>query len=135
MKLLRERFAREAEALVGCPYRLHGREPNTGLDCIGLATYALARCGIPVSVSASYSLRNLSIDQLIEKAELDILRLSAGAPHRGDIVLVRPGPAQHHLLIATGPHCFVHAHAGIRRVVHQRGTPGWPITHHWQLAG
>lgn len=134
MSDLAERFAREAEALVGTPFRLHGRSAATGLDCVGLVAAALARCDVEVAVPTGYCLRNLSIERWIEQADLTSLRQVRGAPERGDILVARPGAAQHHLLVAAGSRTFIHAHASLRRVVSQHGLSGWPITHHWRLA-
>jgi hypothetical protein len=41
-------------------------------------------------------------------------------------MLLRPGERQLHLAVLTGSG-FVHAHAGIRRVVEAPGFPEWPM--------
>jgi len=51
------RLARAAESLVGTPFRLHGRDPRAGLDCIGLFAAAMQRTGTPVTVPTGYTLR------------------------------------------------------------------------------
>jgi cell wall-associated NlpC family hydrolase len=51
----------------------------------------------------------------------------------GDVLLVRPGPAQHHLVIAAAAGGFVHAHAGLGRVVLTPAPLDWPIDRHWRL--
>ena len=50
-----------------------------------------------------------------------------------EILLVRPGPAQHHLLVVTSLSSFVHAHAGLRRVVEAPLPTSWPIMRHWRF--
>lgn len=50
----------------------------------------------------------------------------------GDVLLVRPGPAQVHLLVCARDGRFVHAHAGLRRVVAMPGPHGWPVLRHWR---
>lgn len=128
------RFACEAEQLVGTPFRLQGRDPRTGLDCIGLAACALERSGISAVSPEGYSLRNLSITDWLACAYRSGFEPVTGERQRGDLLLVCPGPAQHHLLIALGAECFIHAHAGLRQVVVQRGLSGWPVIKHWRLA-
>ena len=129
-----DRVAQEAEQLVGTRFRLQGRNPETGLDCIGLAACALERAGVLSHPPTGYSLRNTSIEQHLLCAHYSGLRSATGVAKRGDVLLVRPGPAQHHLLIALGEGAFVHAHAGLRQVVVQHGLSGWPIIKHWRLA-
>lgn len=126
-------LARAAEALVGAPFRLHGRDVATGLDCLGVVTAAFAACGREQGPLPAYGLRNRSIAQWPEQAEHAGLRPSASPAIAGDVVLVRPGPGQHHLLVALGTDCFVHAHAGLRRVVVQPGPLPWPVERLWRL--
>ncbi len=45
MSETREAFAEAAESLVGIRFRLFGRDPAYGLDCVGLVAAALARSG------------------------------------------------------------------------------------------
>lgn len=127
-------LAAAAATLVGAPFRLHGRDPARGLDCVGVVAAAFARCGLAPEEPRGYALRNSSIDALLDLAAGAGLAESTGPIEAGDIVLVRPGPAQHHLLVALGPDRFVHAHAGLRRVVEQPGPLPWPIARRWRLA-
>ena len=129
-----ERFALEAEQLLGTPFRFHGRDPESGLDCIGLAAAALAGAGIAARIPQGYTLRNLRIGGLVSHASASGFAPVGGTVLRGDLLLVRPGPAQHHLLVALGEDRFIHAHAGLGRVVIQTGLSGWPILHHWRLS-
>jgi hypothetical protein len=62
------------------------------------------------------------------------LAAAAGPTRAGDVLLIRPGPAQHHLVIAATAGGFVHAHAGLRRVVLTPAPLGWTVEHHWRLA-
>ena len=52
---------------------------------------------------------------------------------RGEVQLVQPGPAQHHLLIALGNDSYVHAHAGLRKTVIQTLNPADPPLRRWRL--
>ena len=122
-------FAARAEALVGTPFRLHGRELEHGLDCVGLVSLALGGSPAPTG----YGLRNSSIERHLAFVARSGFHAAAGAPIRGDLLLVDPDPAQHHLLIAAGRGRFIHAHAGLRRVAIHEGALGWPIAGHWRL--
>lgn len=133
MTLLPERFASEAERMLGAPFRLRGRNPEHGVDCVGLVICALEQSGHAVSPPAAYALKNTGIE-----SQLDCVRKAGfidadGPVQRGDVILVRPGPAQHHLLIALGFNRFIHAHAGLRRVVIQTGLDAASILRRWRL--
>ena len=130
-------FARAAEALIGTPFALHGRSPQHGLDCVGLVACALEACGNAPRVPEGYGLRNTNIARFLVLAHGNgfetASQTGADKIRRGDLLLVTPGPAQSHLLIALRPDYFVHAHAGLRRVAVHDGPLGWPIEHHWRL--
>lgn len=127
-----DRVAAEAALLIGTPFRLRGRDPATGLDCIGLAATAMHRAGIAVAVPAQYALRNRDIGSCLRFGAQAGLTAVSGAFMPGDLVLVIPGPAQHHLIIAAHARSYIHAHAGLRRVVLSPGPPTWPIAAHWR---
>ena len=117
-----------AHALIGTRFQLHGRDPASGLDCVGLVAAAL---GAPAPVG--YRLRNSDIAAGLSFAPGAGLAEVSGTIEPGDVLLVRSGPAQHHLLVA-GPHGgFIHAHAGLRRVVATPGPLSWPVERHWRL--
>lgn len=127
-------LARAAQTLVGCHFRLHGRDPASGLDCVGLLVAALKTIGRPVSAPACYGLRNRQIEAALALVPAAGLVEVSGPILPGDIVLTIPGPLQHHLLIATASGSFIHAHAGLRRVVETPGPLVWPVLHHWRLS-
>lgn len=127
------RFAEEAERLVGVPYRLHGRSPAAGLDCVGLAIAALKNCGRPVADRSGYSLRISNLSELFDLARKCGFRPACGSTVPGDVYCVKPGPAQAHIVIADRSLRFLHAHAGLGRVVSQESLPDWPILAHWRL--
>lgn len=126
-------LAKAAEALAGAPFRLHGRDPETGLDCVGLCLAALAAIGRPVRIPACYGLRNRSIANLLRFVDEAGLAEAAGPIRPGDIILIRPGTAQFHLSIAAGPGRFIQAHAGLRRVVVTPGPLVAPVLRHWRI--
>lgn len=127
-------IAAYARACVGTPYRLHGRDPATGLDCAGLVLACLARVGRVVAFPTGYRLHTVDISGLLELADRTMPGPAALPAEAGDVFLVRPGPAQHHLLVALDAASFVHAHAALRRVVETPFPSPWPILRHWRLS-
>lgn len=123
-----------AERLVGVPFRLHGRDPERGLDCVGLVAAALAATGRVVRAPTGYRLRPGCIDGFLEAAERSGLIDAEGPAAPGDVLLVRAGPAQPHLVVAASWGDFVHAHAGLGRVVLTPPPLGWPVERRWRLA-
>ena len=129
----RARLARAAQQLVGTHFRLHGRDPQTGLDCIGLLAAAMARAGQPIAVPTGYPLRLRDLAQWLP-LPADLGFALAEPPYQsGDVVMVQPGPAQFHLAIADPALGWIHAHAGLRRVVRDAALPTGTPLHHWRL--
>lgn len=123
-----ERIVAAARGLVGVPFRLHGRCAETGVDCIGLAGLALAGAGhgsVNGAVPAAYSIRGGSMERFAAAMKALGLR-PVRKPRAGDLLLVRAGVAQFHLMIATGEG-HVHAHAGLGQVVEMPGVSPWPV--------
>ncbi|UZK68669.1 peptidoglycan endopeptidase [Sphingomonas sp. S1-29] len=123
--------AAAARELVGARFRLHGRDPATGLDCVGVVAAALAGAGAgagagaQVTVPQGYAMRTGDADRvamLIARAGL--VRVESMAA--GDVVLVRSGPGQLHLGVWTGAG-LVHADSHLRRVVERPGAVAWPV--------
>lgn len=127
-------LASAVETLVGTPFRLHGRNPATGLDCIGVLAAALAACGRPAELPNFYTLRMRALPELGEAASAAGLALCTGRALPGDVVLIRIGPCQFHLAVAVGGGEFVHAHAGLKRVVRSCLPIAWHVIQHWRLA-
>jgi cell wall-associated NlpC family hydrolase len=126
--------ARAALDLVGCRFRLHGRDPATGLDCIGLVHAALAAASAAPVAPHGYGLRNIAIDDWLPFAAQSGLVAARGPIRAGDVLLLRLGYAQHHLVIAVDAVSVVHAHAGLRRVVRQPREPAWQTEATWRIA-
>jgi len=126
------RTADAARALVGARFRLGGRAPDTGLDCVGVAAIALAAAGVRVVPPRGYALRGG--DPTHATAVLDGLLMRAAYERPGDVVLMRPGPGQLHLGVRT-PGGMVHADAGLGRVVERPGAPPWAVLGVWRTEG
>lgn len=126
-------IAAAAARLVGVKFRLHGRDPATGLDCVGVVASAFERAGISFELPQGYHLRNASISGFLRTIEGSGLQAARFPLRPGDVVLVVPGPAQHHLLVAESERSFIHAHATLRRVVRTTGALPWPIEVIWRF--
>lgn len=124
-------LADAARALVGTPFRLHGRDPHKGLDCVGVLAAALGRTD---ALPNGYCLRSRTRPATDAfAAELGLIPAEEPVMP-GDVVLLRPAICQWHLAIATGAGMIVHAHAGLRKVVHGPLPADWPIAGHWRFA-
>lgn len=121
-----------ARGAVGVRFRLHGRDPAFGLDCVGLAALAYRNAGVGGDVPRGYALRGG--DPAAFAAMIDACGLTrvadAGA---GDLLLCAAGPAQFHLAIDSGSG-VIHADAMLRRVVERPGPPPWPVLARWRMA-
>lgn len=126
-------LAEAAESFVGARFRLHGRDPATGLDCIGVLAAALAACGLPGRLPNGYRLRAHRLTALTEIAADCGFVVVSGEVLAGDVFLVRTSPCQFHLVIGADAGAFIHADAGLRRVVRKAGPIKWPIVQHWRL--
>lgn len=127
------RLAREAEQLIGRRFRLHGRDPETGLDCIGLLAAAMARGGRPIDFPTGYPLRLSNLSQWLPEPKACGFAIADQPFDIGDVVMLQPGPAQFHLAIADSTSGWIHAHAGLRRVVRDAALPDGEIIHHWRI--
>jgi len=111
-----------ARGLVGCRYRAQGRDPQLGLDCVGVVCCAF---GIPVGdVVRDYRLRSADVRAAVKSIERHFISIDEGAA--GDLLLMSPARDHLHLAVLTD-RGFIHADAGVRRVVETPGAPAWPI--------
>ena len=116
-------YAERACALVGTPFRLQGRGPD-GLDCVGVAlqTFGLSSDNF----RRNYRMRGDHQAELRAALGRHFRRLPATQLRVGDLMLMQVASDQLHLAVRTSAG-FVHAHAGIRRVVETPGMPDWPL--------
>lgn len=122
-------LAAAALELIGVPFRLHGRDPATGLDCVGLVAEAMRRTGFFPVPPQGYAMRSASPHALLRFAAASGL---TEVSDDGDVVLAMVNPVQPHLLIAV-PDGFVHAHAGIGRVTAMPSPLPWPTILQWRV--
>lgn len=121
--------AARALAMAGAPFRLHGRNAQTGLDCIGLGMMALQKAGhkglTDAKVPAAYSVRGGTVQQFAAAMRaLGLRPVRVSRP--GDLVLAQAGVAQFHLMIVTDAG-HVHADASLGKVVEMPGASPWPV--------
>lgn len=127
------KLARAASSFVGTRFRLHGRDPASGLDCVGLLLAALQAAGRQAPNFVCYSLRSRDFTPFFNYfAEADLQQVD-GAITAGDVVQVIPGPGQLHFLIVSVEGSFIHAHAGLGRVVHTPPPLPWQVECIWRL--
>jgi cell wall-associated NlpC family hydrolase len=125
-------LAAAAEGFVGAPFRFRGRDPRSGLDCVGLVAAALEAIGAPAPPIAPYAFRQRDFAAQIAGAALVGFDEVDDLPQTGDVLLLRPGPAQVHLAV-VGAAGLLHAHAGLGRIVLTPPPPPWPVERHWRL--
>lgn len=126
-------LAQAAFALVGAPFRLHGRDPAGGLDCIGVLAASLKALGRDTRLPTGYPLRLSQLHRwLPDPAPLGFAPTD-DAIRPGDVVIRDLGAGQFHLLVAAPLGGFVHAHAGLRRVIHSADLPSGKTAGHWRL--
>lgn len=121
--------ATRARALVGTRFRLHGRDPATGLDCVGLIVCACPQITRPPE---GYTLRGGSAEGYAAMFVGNGLTRRRGNPRPGDIVLMQPSAAQFHLGIWSGT-SLIHADGVLRRVVETPGSLAWPVISAWHM--
>jgi hypothetical protein len=120
---LSNEYAERARALVGKRFRPQGRD-SSGLDCIGVA---IATFGVPIdSVRRDYRLRGDHAGEVRAYLGKHFRRVPASQLRAGDLMLMEVTGDQLHLAVRT-PAGFVHAHAGLRRVVETPGRPEWRV--------
>ncbi len=114
-----------ARAAVGCRFRVQGRHPEAGFDCVGLVGWATGS-----AVPTGYPARGGDVARAAAG-----LRAAGFVPvaraEAGDVLLLASAPGQLHLAIATGGG-IVHADAVARRVVERPGDPPWPVVGIWR---
>lgn len=130
------RIAARACGHIGVKFQLHGRTSESGFDCVGLLADALMSVGFHAPIPEGYSLRgqlNYTALAYFDRAQFAKIGL-AGPRMSGDFSLVQIVPRQLHLVILADDG-FVHAHAGLRRVVLTPGPVPWPIIGQWRFIG
>lgn len=129
-----KKMAEKAMSLCGLAFRLHGRDEKGGLDCIGLAEQCLLAVDFDCQAPNGYSIRGGAEESINDfMTNIGFQRFAAASELcEGDFVLVRPSPVQWHFLVRAKDG-FVHAHAGLGKVVFCPGDAPWPIVSIFRL--
>lgn len=132
-----ERAMMAARGAVGVRFRLHGRDPAFGLDCVGVAALAARAAGFAGEIPADYAIRGSDPSVAIDAAGAAEAAGATGLarvvdPAPGDLLLFAAGPAQFHLAVMM-PGGIVHADAMLRRVVERPGIPPWRLVAAWRF--
>lgn len=121
-------LVRSARECIGSRFRLQGRDPQWGLDCVGLVIWSAQQAGVILQDQFDYSLHDdpQRLDNALNQTLLenivfieDDVRL-----HAGDIVRFVAGGTSMHLGIVT-PKTLIHADARLRRIVEHRLDADW----------
>jgi hypothetical protein len=119
---LKEDVVARARSLVGCRFRPQGRDPELGLDCVGVVCAAFE---IPAdSIPRDYRLRGGAVGRI--EFELKRFFSTVATAAAGDVMLFEVAVNQLHLGILT-ERGFIHADAGLKAVVETPGMPSWQI--------
>jgi murein DD-endopeptidase / murein LD-carboxypeptidase len=123
-------IVRRARALLGVRFRPQGRDPEQGLDCIGVVTMAT---GIAARrVRRDYCLHSNDPDEVNGQFDgCGFIRIAPAAAVAGDVLLVRPNPIALHAVILTDSG-YLHADMRARRVVEVPGQVPWPTLSAWR---
>ena len=126
-----DEVAARARALVGARFRPQGRDPKTGLDCVGAAA---AAAGVdPERVRRDYALRGQTLAEIEhDLCDLGCRPVPGSEARAGDVAVCVAGPVQFHIVVLTDGG-FVHADAGLRRVVERPLPIPWPVEGLWRL--
>jgi murein DD-endopeptidase / murein LD-carboxypeptidase len=116
-----------ARAAIGTPFRLHGREIESGLDCVGLVAFAYDQ---HEDIPTGYSLRGGTAQGFARMIGAFQLVYRRGKFRAGDVLLMQAGAAQFHFGLWTGD-SLIHADAILRRTVERPGMPPWPVVGSW----
>ncbi|MEH3122998.1 MAG: peptidoglycan endopeptidase [Sphingomonas phyllosphaerae] len=122
-----ERVLAAARTLVGARFRLQGRDPASGLDCVGLVAVALRRAGADVALPRDYAVARGRMPAIVIPPGL--VACDGAVP--GDVLLCRVAATQLHLAIRAADG-IIHADALARRVVARPGAVPWPIEGAWR---
>lgn len=127
------RIAAAARSFLGVPFRLHGRDPATGIDCVGLALLSVRAAGFPVAEPPPYRLRSGHATPAMRWMETLGLA-EADDRAAGDVLVAAVSPIQLHLLVDGGA-ALIHAHAGLGRVVEMAWPAEWRLLSRCRVAG
>jgi cell wall-associated NlpC family hydrolase len=124
MNLTARAIIDRAQSLVGAPFRPQGRDPATGLDCVGVLLWSFA---IPADrVRRDYRMRGAHGPEIEASLSAWFRRTRPDEVRAADVMLFAVSTEQKHLAVNCG-NSFVHADASLRRVVETPMVGRWPL--------
>jgi len=113
-----------ARSLIGTRFRAQGRNPDTGLDCVGvlMLTFGIGRD----EVRRDYRLRGAHRKEIERHLLRHFRRVRPSEKRCGDVLWCDVTADQVHLAIHCGD-SFIHADSRLRSVVETPGEPQWQI--------
>jgi lipoprotein Spr len=130
MRRSAEEIVAAGRALIGVRFRPQGRSIEHGLDCIGVA--AMATGTDSARVRRDYRLRGADAEAANSDLEAcGFARLAPATAQPGDLLVVRPGPMQVHIVLKTDLG-YLHADIRLRRVVEVPGPVPWQVQSAWR---
>lgn len=119
-----EEIAAAARACVGTPFRLQGRVPGVGLDCVGLVVWVGRSLGLIDHDETGYGLTGSGGRLEAGLARAGLVQVSAEEFAVGDVLLFDMGRGLLHVAVRS-EHGIIHAHRGLGRVVEHRLDGEW----------
>lgn len=119
-----EEIAAAARACIGTPFRLHGRVPGRGLDCVGLVVHVGRSLALIDHDETGYGLSGSGARLEAELMRAGLERVAVAQTRVGDVLLFDMGRGLLHVAVRS-EHGVIHAHRGLGRVVEHRLDEEW----------
>lgn len=119
-----EKFACAAQSCVGAPFRLQGRDPSIGLDCVGLIAWCARACALPVDHLPTYTLTSEASELVPHLVAAGFDLRDAAWPQVGDVMIFDMNNRRNHVAVCTNLG-MVHADMRFRRVVEHHIDEAW----------
>lgn len=113
MSVTRPQIAAEARTLLGVRFRHQGRDPQTGLDCLGLVEVVAHRLFGREIMTPDYP-RRPPADRLRAGLEKECAEIETAEAREGDVLLInlpKDDAARHVGILAAGPYELMIVHA------------------------
>ncbi len=117
-------FARAAAACVGARFRLQGRDPEIGLDCVGLILWCARQCELPVSHVPDYTLTSRAEAMEPHLLLAGFRQLTDLRELPGDVMIFQMPGGMSHVAVCSAQG-MIHADMRFRRVVEHRVDACW----------
>lgn len=111
--MTREDIQREARQLIGAEWVHQGRDPATGIDCIGVVSWVAERLGVPFDDRTDYD-REPDGMLLVDEFRERMIEIKKEEAREGDILILRTAGTRlpHHVaILAKGDMEFMLIHS------------------------